>query len=297
MLIVRTKQELARAIVDLRGPGERIGVVPTMGALHEGHLSLVDAAGQRADRVIVTIFVNPKQFNSANDLAHYPRTEASDLATLATRKVDIVYIPAVPELYPDGFSTNVSVKGLSDGLCGESRPGHFDGVATVVTKLLVQTRADLAFFGEKDYQQLQIIRRLVRDLDLRVEIIGCPTVRQEDGLALSSRNARLSGRALRQAPALYRALREAASRLETGDCLTDAWAAAATVILAADYTAIDYLELRDADDLAPLVRADRPARLFCAAWIESVRLIDNVPVGRARPSQSSASTTRSLALA
>ncbi|WP_127904408.1 pantoate--beta-alanine ligase [Solirhodobacter olei] len=286
MLTLRTRRDLRQAIADWGRAGERIAVVPTMGALHDGHLSLVDAARQAAERVIATIFVNPKQFNSPQDLELYPRTEEEDRAKLAVRGVDIAYVPDVAEIYPEGFATAVSVSGVTEGLCGASRPGHFDGVATVVAKLLLQTRADLAFFGEKDFQQLQVIRRLVRDLDLQVRIVGCPTVRDTNGLALSSRNARLSTEALARATALFRALKEAAARIADGEQVAIALAAAAAVILASGYSAIDYLEFRSEDGLEPMSIADRPARLCCAAWIDGVRLIDNVPVAAAMSAQS-----------
>lgn len=285
MMIIRTRQDLQRAIANWGRAGERIGVVPTMGALHDGHLSLVDAAHQVAERTIATIFVNPKQFNNSDDLARYPRTEADDIAKLAASKVDIVYIPGPAEVYPDGFATTVCVTGVSESLCGASRPGHFDGVATVVTKLLMQTRADFAFFGEKDFQQFQVIRRLARDLDLPVKILGCPTVRGPDGLALSSRNTRLSAEAQRNAAVLYRALREAAARIAGGEPADIPLRTAAAVILASGYSAIDYIELRAEDDLMPLTAATRPARILCAAWLAGVRLIDNVAVEDVLPSE------------
>ncbi|KGB81332.1 pantoate--beta-alanine ligase, partial [Rhodovulum sp. NI22] len=193
--ILRQRADLRGVTAEWRRAGERVAVVPTMGALHEGHLSLVKAARAAADRVIVTIFVNPRQFNNAQDLESYPRTEQEDARKLAPFSVDALYVPDLDQVYPDGFSTNISVSGVSEGLCGANRPGHFDGVATVVTKLFLQTGADLAFFGEKDFQQLQVVTRLARDLDIPVQVTGCPTVREADGLALSSRNVRLSARA------------------------------------------------------------------------------------------------------
>ena len=285
MRIARSRQDLSRATANWRDAGERIGVVPTMGALHDGHLSLVDAAHQVAERTIVTIFVNPKQFNNSDDLARYPRTEADDIAKLATRKVDIVYIPDPAEIYPDGFATTVSVTGVSEGLCGATRPGHFDGVATVVAKLLLQTCADFAFFGEKDFQQLQVIRRLARDLDLPVKILGCPIVRGPNGLALSSRNNRLSAGALLKAAVLYRALREAAARIAAGESADIPLRTAAAVILASGFSAIDYIELCAEDDLMPLAAATRPARILCAAWLDRVRLIDNVALDDLLPAE------------
>ncbi|MER2508629.1 MAG: pantoate--beta-alanine ligase, partial [Amaricoccus sp.] len=200
--ITRLRFELRAAVAAWKVAGARVAVVPTMGALHAGHLALVEAAKADADRVIVTLFVNPRQFNNAADLAAYPRTEAEDAEKLAPLAVDMLYVPDAEQIYPPGFATTVSVAGVSDGLCGAFRPGHFDGVATVVTKLLTQTAADRAYFGEKDYQQLMVVNRLVRDLDLPVEIVGVPTVRESDGLALSSRNARLAPRERAAAPAL-----------------------------------------------------------------------------------------------
>ena len=193
-----------------RREGASVAVVPTMGALHEGHLSLVRTALEKADRVIVTLFVNPKQFNSAADLAAYPRTEKEDAAKLAPLGAHLLYAPDVAEIYPDGFATTISVDGVSDGMCGAFRPGHFDGVATVVAKLFLQTRADLAFFGEKDFQQLQVVRRMVRDLDIPITIVACPTVREADGLALSSRNVRLTPAERQAAPKLASVLFDAA---------------------------------------------------------------------------------------
>ncbi|KND21125.1 pantoate--beta-alanine ligase [Pannonibacter phragmitetus] len=261
-----------------RREGLTIGVVPTMGALHNGHLSLVRTALTRTDRVIVTLFVNPKQFNNAADLAAYPRTVESDAAKLAPLGTHVLYAPEVEEIYPDGFATNVSVSGVSEGLCGAHRPGHFDGVATVVSKLLLQTGADLAFFGEKDFQQLQVVKRMVRDLDIPVEIVPCPTVREADGLAMSSRNVRLSAQARSTAAALPAVLFAAAERLSGGEAAEPVLADARAAIAAAGFGDLEYLELRAESDLTPLSRADRPARLLAAVWLDGVRLIDNVEV-------------------
>lgn len=261
-----------------RREGLTIGVVPTMGALHDGHLSLVRTALTRTDRVIVTLFVNPKQFNNAADLAAYPRTVESDAAKLTPLGTHVLYAPEVEEIYPDGFATNVSVSGVSEGLCGAHRPGHFDGVATVVSKLLLQTGADLAFFGEKDFQQLQVVKRMVRDLDIPVEIVPCPTVREADGLAMSSRNVRLSAQARSTAAALPAVLFAAAERLSGGEAAEPVLADARAAIAAAGFGDLEYLELRAESDLTPLSRADRPARLLAAVWLDGVRLIDNVEV-------------------
>ena len=192
--IVRTVGELRATVSGWRREGAKVAVVPTMGALHEGHLSLVRAALVRADRVIATLFVNPKQFNNATDLAAYPRTEVQDAAKIGPVGAHLLYAPDATEIYPPGFATTVSVSGVSEGLCGRFRPGHFDGVATVVAKLFLQTGADLAFFGEKDFQQLLVVRRMARDLDIPIEIVSCPTIRESDGLAMSSRNARMGRR-------------------------------------------------------------------------------------------------------
>ncbi|SIS55602.1 pantoate--beta-alanine ligase [Phaeovulum vinaykumarii] len=275
-MIVRQVGPLRQKVRAWKRAGQSVGVVPTMGALHAGHLSLVDAARAACDRVIVTIFVNPRQFNSPEDLANYPRTETRDAALLAPFEVDAIFVPDPDQVYPAGFATNVSVSGVSEGLCGAHRPGHFDGVATVVSKLFGMTGAERAYFGEKDFQQLQVVRRLVADLDLDVEIIGCPTVREADGLALSSRNARLDTAARAAAPALYRALQDASEALVAGAPVAPTLAAARAAILAGGYAEVEYLELRAEDGLAPLEQADRPARLLAAAWIGGVRLIDNI---------------------
>lgn len=274
----RTIADLRAEIALWNAAGEKVAVVPTMGALHEGHLSLVRAARGRASRVVVTLFVNPRQFNNAEDLEKYPRDEASDRARLEDETVDLLYAPDVDEMYPQGFSTTVSVAGLSEGLCGAHRPGHFDGVATVVAKLLLQTRADVALFGEKDFQQLSVIRRMVRDLDIPVEVVGVPTVREADGLALSSRNVRLTAAGREKAPALAEALMGAAREIEAGADAGSVIAGARGVIEGAGYSEVEYLELRDAETLEPVEKVERPARLLVAAWLDGVRLIDNVAV-------------------
>jgi len=276
--IVRTVAALRAAVADWRREGARVAVVPTMGALHEGHLSLVRVALTRADRVIVTLFVNPRQFNSPADLAAYPRTEAEDAAKLAPLGAHLLYAPDAAEMYPEGFATTVTVAGVSEGLCGAYRPGHFDGVATVVTKLLLQTGADVALFGEKDFQQLHVVRRLVCDLDLSVAILGCPTVRERDGLALSSRNVRFSPAEREAAPRLAAILVATAQRLAAGAAAGPALDEGRQAIVAAGFREVEYLELRGEADLAPLTTLDRPGRLLVAAWLGETRLIDNVPV-------------------
>ncbi|WP_337998164.1 pantoate--beta-alanine ligase [Oleispirillum naphthae] len=275
---VRRVAELRARIADWRAKGQSVGLVPTMGALHEGHLSLVRAAQKVVNRVVVSIFVNPTQFGPSEDLAAYPRREEEDRAKLASAGAALAFVPTVEEMYPRGFSTAISVSGVSEGLCGASRPGHFAGVATVVGKLLLQVTPDVAAFGEKDYQQLQVIRRLVRDLDIPVTVLGVPTVREEDGLAMSSRNAYLSAEERAAAPALYRALKDAAAAIEGGMAVADALAAGRQAILSAGFAAIDYLELRAADGLAPMETTGRPGRLLAAARLGRTRLIDNVAV-------------------
>jgi pantoate--beta-alanine ligase len=276
--IVRRVAGLRAITESWRREGALIGVVPTMGALHEGHLSLVRAALKKADRVVVTLFVNPKQFNSASDLDAYPRTEHCDAAKIASLGADLLYAPDSNEIYPEGFSTNVSVAGVSEGLCGAFRPGHFDGVATVVTKLFLQTDADYGFFGEKDYQQCHVVRRLVRDLDIGIEIVRCPTVRESDGLALSSRNVRLTAMEREIAPKLAEALYSAARCIQSGASVNRTIKEAKARIAAGGFSKVEYLELRAEEDLRPMVKLDGPARLLAAAWLGETRLIDNVSV-------------------
>lgn len=278
MDVIRTVAELRARVALWRRAGEGVAVVPTMGALHAGHLSLVEEARRRAARVIVTLFVNPKQFNNPADLKSYPRTEESDRAVLAPLGVDVLFAPDSEEVYPRGFATNVSESGLSEGLCGAHRPGHFDGVSTVVAKLFLMTGANVAIFGEKDWQQLQIVRRMAADLNIPVDIVSMPTVREADGLALSSRNARLSPAQRAAAACLPRALETASAALAKGAALEPTLAAARAAILAGGYARVDYLELRDGASLAPLDAAAPGARLLAAAWLEEVRLIDNLAV-------------------
>ncbi|MBB3809135.1 pantoate--beta-alanine ligase [Pseudochelatococcus contaminans] len=278
LAIVRSPATLRSVVTRWKRAGDSVAVVPTMGALHEGHLSLVRAARGLATRVIVTLFVNPKQFNDAGDLANYPRTEQTDAAKLTPLGIDVLYAPDAAAMYPAGFSTTVSVTGVSEGLCGGHRPGHFDGVATVVSKLLLQTGADVALFGEKDFQQLQVIRRLVRDLDIPVDVRGLPTVREADGLAMSSRNRRLSPERRKTAAQLFRILSAAADKLSAGEMAQPVIAEARAALLAAGFGSVEYLELRGESDLAPLTHADTPARLLAAVWLDDVRLIDNVAV-------------------
>lgn len=277
--------DIVRAVADLRArvrywrdQGLAVALVPTMGALHQGHLSLIAQGLEHADRVVASVFVNPTQFGPGEDFERYPRREAEDAALLSGAGCHLLFAPQVTDMYPPGFATTVSVAGLSEGLCGAIRPGHFDGVATVVTKLLLQVRPDFALFGEKDYQQLAVIRRLVRDLDLAVEVIGCPIVREADGLALSSRNAYLTPEQRAVAPALFRALDATAQALAQGGDAATLTARAVEDLRAAGFDAVDYFELRDAETLAPLDRPTRPARLLAAARLGATRLLDNVAV-------------------
>lgn len=278
MQVVRSVVELRAVTGGWRQAGDSVAVVPTMGALHDGHLSLVAQARDACDRVIVTLFVNPTQFDRPEDLAKYPRTENRDRAVLEPAGVDLLFMPGLDEVYPPGFATTVSVSGLTSGMCGDFRPGHFDGMATIVAKLFLMTGADRAFFGEKDWQQLQIVRRLAADLNIPIEVTGCPTVREADGLAMSSRNARLSPPDRAAAPALYAALTRAAQRLRGGEDPAPVLEAARAEILAGGFARVEYLDLRHPQTLTPLDRLDGPARLLAAAWLGPVRLIDNVAV-------------------
>ena len=277
-VVIRDLEWLRARVREWRRAGEIIGLVPTMGALHQGHVALARTAKAACDRVIVTIFVNPKQFNNSEDLAKYPRTEEADARLLSPLGVDVIFAPNPETVYPHDFSTTVSVSGVSEGLCGAFRPGHFDGVATVVAKLFLMTQADKAFFGEKDYQQLLVVRRMARDLNIAIEVVGCPTVRETDGLALSSRNRRLTAEERRIAPALHRTLREAAEAIDDAVPVTEALDTARTSLLDKGFSRIEYIELRAAEDLTLMPVHNRPARLLAAAWLGNVRLIDNIPL-------------------
>jgi pantoate--beta-alanine ligase len=276
--IVRTVAELRAQVRAWRHAGERVGFAPTMGALHAGHLSLVELARGHADRVVVSVFVNPTQFGPNEDFDAYPRDEARDAELLAGAGCDLLFAPTVAEMYPEGFATAVNVARVSEPLDGQARPGHFTGVATVVSKLLNQCGPDLAVFGEKDYQQLQVIRRLVRDLDLPVEILGAPTARADDGLALSSRNAYLSEAERQVAPALARTLSQACERLRAGAPVAEVEAQAEAALIEAGFRKVDYVEVRAAGDLARLGPGPlaTDARVLAAAFLGKTRLIDNM---------------------
>lgn len=277
--ILRSIAELRRQVAAWRAAGDTIGLVPTMGALHEGHLSLVRQSRTQCRRTIVSIFVNPTQFGPNEDFNRYPRDLPGDTAKLAAVGVDAVFAPEIAEMYPAGAATTVTVAGLTDGLCGPFRPGHFAGVATIVTKLLLQALPDAAFFGEKDYQQLQVIKRLTRDLDIPVQIESVPTFREADGLAMSSRNAYLSPAERAIAPTLNRTLRQVAAALAGGEAAGPAIARAKAELAQAGFTRIDYVEAVDATGLKPVEHASGPTRVAAAAWLGTTRLIDNVPVG------------------
>jgi pantoate--beta-alanine ligase len=274
---VRTVKELRRQISRWREAGDTIALVPTMGALHAGHLALVKLARRKAKRTVVSIFVNPTQFAPTEDLSRYPRDEAGDLAKLATVGADLVWCPTVEEMYPPGAATTIVPQGAALGLEGQFRPHHFGGVATVCCKLFNQVTPDIAVFGEKDYQQLCVIRQMVRDLDMALKIVGLPTVREKDGLALSSRNAYLTAEERRIAPALNKAIREAAGRIAKGGAVMSAVAAARAELTRAGFGRIDYVEVRDAETLAPFEPSSgQRARVLAAAWLGRTRLIDNV---------------------
>jgi pantoate--beta-alanine ligase len=280
MQIARTIADLRSRVTPWRNSGERIGLVPTMGALHAGHMALVGAARAACERVVATIFVNPKQFAPSEDLGAYPRRETADLDMLRAAGVDLAFVPGGEEIYPPGFATLIRVTGLTEGLCGAHRAGHFDGVATVVAKLLVQSMPDVAYFGEKDYQQLLVVRRMARDLDLPVRIEGVPTVRETDGLALSSRNAYLTPAERQVAPELARVLRGIAAALASGPTAVAEEIEQGRAALTKAGFGVEYLEIRDAESLAPIILtvASR-ARVFAAVRLGRTRLIDNIAIG------------------
>ncbi len=278
MQIVRSGEDMAAACASARGAGT-LALVPTMGALHQGHLALVAEGRRRAPSVAATIFVNPLQFNDRHDLERYPRAEEADLAKLEAAGCDLAWLPGPDDLFPEAFATTVTVKGVSERWEGEHRPGHFDGVSTIVAKLLIATLPDIAIFGEKDFQQLALIRRMTADLGLGVEIVGVPTVRDPDGLALSSRNALLSSDERRRALALPRALNQARDAISGGAPAAEALASAKQQLVEAGFLKIDYVALVDSATLEPLASPSGKAmRLIAAATIGTTRLIDNLPV-------------------
>jgi pantoate--beta-alanine ligase len=278
-MIVRTVPALRRALDSLSAKKATTALVPTMGALHDGHVSLVRLAKRRATKVIVSIFVNPAQFAPSEDFSSYPRTWKADVARLAAEDVDLIWNPDVKTMYPDGFATRILTEGpATAGLEDRFRPHFFGGVTTVVGKLFAQVRPDFAVFGEKDFQQLRVVTRMARDLDLGVKVIGSKTVRERDGLAMSSRNVYLSPEERRRAPRLYRAIKEAARRLRSGDDIEGAMAGGAELAAGAGFT-LDYFEVRHAETLAPIASVnDGPVRILTAARIGKTRLIDNVAV-------------------
>ena len=277
MQTIRTLEALRSGIAAFRDEGASVALVPTMGALHTGHIALIEAAKRPGRKVVASIFVNPKQFGANEDLSRYPRKETADLAMLKAAGCDLVWLPPVEAMYPDGFATNISVSGVSDGLDGAARPGHFDGVATVVAKLFNQVRPDLALFGEKDFQQLAVVRRMASDLDFAIEIQGVPTQRDDDGLALSSRNVYLDDEQRAAAVALPRALGVAAKAIARGDDPETALTTARESLIAAGF-AVDYVELVDAESLATGGDPARERRLLAAAKLGTTRLIDNLAV-------------------
>jgi len=281
---VYTVADLRIAIAEHKKAGKRIALVPTMGNLHEGHTSLIDTARKHADIVVASVFVNPTQFSPDEDFSSYPRTLDSDATKLMNASVNILFAPTTRDMYPTGFSTNVTVDGITDCLCGLNRPHHFQGVSTVVTKLLLQCQPDVAVFGKKDYQQLQVIRHMVRDLDIPVEIIGSQTWREEDGLAMSSRNGYLDDTQRAIAPILYKVISEIAWHANDGKPLGPLLDEGKKTILKAGLDSVDYLEVRDAESLVPLHQIENTkARVFVAAHIGATRLIDNVSVSNKRP--------------
>jgi len=277
--IARSVAALRAQIALWRKQGLTLGLIPTMGALHEGHLTLVRRALKDGDRAVATIFVNPKQFSPTEDFAAYPRTADSDAAKLAQAGAQLLFMPGVAEMYPEGHATTVNVGGtITQGLCAPFRPGHFEGVATVVIKLLLQSLPDRAYFGEKDWQQLQVIKRFARDLDVPVSIEGVPTVREADGLAMSSRNAYMTPAERQAAAVVPRAMAEAAKAIAGGAPVAGALDAAKAALTSAGFTGIDYVAYADGETLAPLERFAPGGRLFLAAWLGRTRLIDNIGV-------------------
>ncbi len=275
MQTVRSSEELALARPQFTGT---LALVPTMGALHAGHLALIEEAKKRANKVAASIFVNPAQFGEGEDFERYPRSEAEDVLRLEEAGCDLLWAPTVADVYPDGFATTIKVSGVSERWEGEARPGHFEGVTTVVAKLLLSVRPDVALFGEKDFQQLAVIRRMVADLNIPVEIVGVPTVREPDGLALSSRNAYLNADERQRAVALPNALKDARTAILAGESVSAALREAKQALVDAGFLKIDYLALVDAATLQPVGQPIGDMRLIAAAAIGTTRLIDNIAV-------------------
>ena len=278
MEVVRTIADLRQRISSWRVEGQTVSLVPTMGALHDGHLSLIKIAQEKCDRVVASIFVNPKQFLPNEDFEKYPRNEDSDIEKLVELGTDLLFSPNASEMYRADASTAVVISQLTDCLCATSRPGFFDGVGTVVTKLLIQTLPDIAIFGEKDYQQLLIIKRLARDLDIPTEIIGAPTIREIDGLAVSSRNVYLSPTHRETAPSIFKVLKRTATAIALGDDASLAAKKAHDDLVLAGFSKIEYFEARHSETLEPIKDTRNPGRLFAAVWLGSTRLIDNLEI-------------------
>lgn len=280
LTILRTAADLRAATQPFRDDGKLVGLVPTMGALHEGHLELVKRARRDCGLVIASLFVNPTQFGEGEDFDAYPRNEAEDIALFDAHGVDFVYAPDAAEMYPDGFGITVTVSGITEGLCGAARPGHFDGVTTVVSRLFEHCAPDVAYFGEKDYQQFKVVQRMVEELGMNIRIVGIPTVRERDGLALSSRNAYLDPGQRRAAPALYGTMLALAGRLHDGVDIAAQCAWGRQALLDAGFDSVDYFEICDADTLVPAIANADNLRIFAAARLGATRLIDNMPVDR-----------------
>jgi len=276
--IVRTIIELRQQVANWRAAGHRIGLVPTMGALHEGHLSLVKAIAGKADKIVVSIFVNPAQFGAGEDLESYPRREQEDCVKLDETPASLVFAPSVTEMYPNGHTTRITLDGISEILEGAQRPGHFDGVATIVSKLLLQCQPDIAIFGEKDYQQLAVIRQFVRDLDIPVEIMGGTLIREADGLAYSSRNGYLNSAERAIAGQFNRILNALVLSVQAGTDIRQAEKTATDALLAAGFASVDYVSVVDPDILLPVDLLEAPARVLAVARIGSVRLLDNMAI-------------------
>ena len=276
LTVIRSAEGLRRALAPHRDARKLIGLVPTMGALHDGHLSLVHRASRDCGIVVASLFVNPTQFGENEDFDAYPRDESRDLSLFDEYGVDFVYAPSVDEMYPDGFKNTITVQGVTEGLCGAARPGHFDGVTTVVSKLFADCKPDAAYFGQKDYQQIKVIERMVADLDLNIRIVGLPVVRERDGLALSSRNAYLSAAHRRVAPSMFCTMRAVAERLHSGIDLDAQSEWGQLALLDAGFDRVDYFEVRDAATMEKPREFGPGMRIFAAAWLGQTRLIDNI---------------------